>query len=297
MREKIFLIFAFLTANLVPVYAYELVPSYSDNVRDFNYYSANKTFPTDADTTNSYPKVTRIESLLFKQTFVNEDIENRLSRIETKMFRRVNNNMSLSERVDLISNNIDPGLFYDISNDKLSYLENKIFARTYSNDDTETRIIRLEKEMLGAMQEGNLKERYDVVAQAAKHYTTFSSLQQDSYNTAQQPYYGNRYQNYQQYSSAPYSTYSSSNKSGLKNTLGNIVSGLLGVGTMTGFTPPIYPGQFNSGYQFYNPNNSNYYDPYTNQGIQDNRSTLTPYGYQNYNRSYGTGSGVKVLYD
>jgi len=297
MREKLLIFFVFLFANVAPIYAYDRIPNYSDNVRDFNYYSANQNYQADADTSNSYPKVTKIEALIFKQTFVNEDIEKRLARIENKMFRKTNSDMSLAERVDLISNNIDPGVFYDISSEKLSYIENKIFGRQYPNDDTETRIIRLEKEMLGAMQDGNLKERFDVVAQASKHYTSFPSLQEDNYNTAQQPYNRN-YQNYQRYSNTPYTTYSNSNTNqrGLKNTLGNIVSGLLGVGTMTGFTPPIYPSQYSNGYQYYNPTN-NYYDPYTNQGIQDNRSTQTPYGYYNYNKSYGTGGGVKVLYD
>ena len=72
--------------------------------------------------------------------------------MENKLFRRNFNNMPLASRVDNILANIDPGIIYNISSRELAKLESKVLGRTYMNDDTESRITRLEKEMLGAMQ-------------------------------------------------------------------------------------------------------------------------------------------------
>ena len=79
----------------------------------------------------SYPKITQVESILFRKTYEKENIYNRLNRIESKLFRRQFQNMPLSSRMDNILANIDEGQMYGISSKELSKLEIKILCRTY----------------------------------------------------------------------------------------------------------------------------------------------------------------------
>lgn len=233
---------------------------------------------------DSYPKITQIEGILFNKSFANEDIYNRLNRIETKMFRQTNANMDLAQRVDIIAQSINPSEMYNIPLDNLAKIEYKLFNRSYINDDVETRVIRLEKEMLGAMQQGELDERYQVVASAAKHYNAFPP---DNYNGDQ------TYQRIQQ-------PYIASNTTGGKGILHNVLSALAG-GAMTGFTPPLtdpYGNYCSSPYMStpYNQNNwmQNLF-PEGGAGFVDYNRTNR--GYSNNTRNLGSRSSVHVLYD
>lgn len=253
--------------------------------------------PQDNYGYNSYPKVSQVENILFKQSFDNEDIYYRLNRIEQKMFKKTNTNLSLAERLDYVISRIDPAQMYNIPLDGLAKAEYKIFNRQYPNDDLETRIIRLEKEMLGAMQSGNLDERYEVVASAAKHYNAFPYTDQQPFG--QQPYtYGNTMANGTS-NAVPSST------GGVKGVFQNILGAMIG-GTLTGYTPPMYnnPQNYNSSY-YQNSNYPNSYYPSNNWSqnlIPQNSAGFNNYmqsnrGYYNSNRDYGSGSGVHVLYD
>lgn len=278
--KRIFITFAALLTLNIPTLAYQVTTITPIPQSNAGYY-------------NSYPKITQIENMMFNRGFENEDIYSRLNKIEQKMFNTTNPNASLSERVDNILGKIDPGALYNIPIDKLSQIENKLFARTYSNDDTETRIIRLEKEMLGAMQGGDLEERFQTVAEAAKHYNAFPYQEQ-------QPYYG------QQTYSPNMAT--AANTGGVKGIFKNILGAMVG-GTLTGYTPPIY----NNSYAYNNNNpyyqNSVYPNSYSagnnwgqNYLPQSNSSAFNSYnqsnrGYYNKDTNYGTGTGVHVLYD
>lgn len=248
---------------------------------------------------DSYPKVGQIEQSIFNTTFANEDIYNRLNRIETKIFRKTNSNMDLSQRVDIITQAIEPSSMYNIPLDSLARIEYKLFNRSYVNDDVETRIIRLEKEMLGAMQQGELDERYQVVAEASKHYNAFPP----------DNYVGNQtFQSYPSYK--PYQSYQNpylaSNNFGaprgmLRNMLSALTGGALGGGALTGFTPPItdpYGSYCSAPYMNnpYRPNNwiQNLF-PGASSGFNDAMQTNT--GYSNYSKDTGSSSGVHVLYD
>lgn len=252
---------------------------------------------------DSYPKVGQLEQTIFNTTFANEDIYSRLNRIETKIFRRTNSNIDLSQRVDVITQAIEPSAMYNIPLDNLARIEYKLFNRSYVNDDVETRIIRLEKEMLGAMQQGELDERYQVIAEASKHYNAFPP---DNYigNQPFQSFSSNSrpYQSYQ-------NQYLASNNFGaqkgiFRNLISALTGGVLGGGTLTGFTPPItdpygsycsapYMNNMNNSYA---PNNwmQNLF-PGSSSGFNDAMQTNT--GYSNFTKNTGSGSGVHVLYD
>jgi hypothetical protein len=213
----------------------------------------------------SYPKITQVEAFLFKRGYEGENIYTRLDRIEQRIFRRRFPDMPLAGRVENILANIDEGLMYGISLRELAQMETRIFGQTFPREDTDTRISRLEKEMLGAMQQGNLKQRYNTIKTAAKHYNAFPQ----QYAAENMP-----------------STYGGQKPNLLTKLLDGLAAGF-GAGAMTGFTPSVYDqyDQFAS-YPQYIPGNG--------AGMQDyyagNRG-----GYLN-NRSIGSGAGVKVFY-
>lgn len=275
---RIFIAFAAILMLSIPAYSYQITTITSPQSNEYGYAS--------------YPKISRIENMLFNRSFENEDINNRLNRIEQKMFNRINPNIDLSERVDNIIAQIDPGQLYNIPTEKLNQIENKLFGRAYPNDDTETRVIRMEKEMLGAMQGGDLEERYQTVAEAAKHYNAFPTQQEQ-----QQPYYTQPQYNQ--------NGIASTTQSGMKGVFKNILSSMVG-GTLTGYTPPIY----NNSYAYNNPyyqttaypngySTSNNWAqnlfPQNNTGF--NNYYQTNRGYSNRNTNYGSNSGVHILYD
>lgn len=234
---------------------------------------------------NEYPKVNQVEKVLFKRVYSNEDIYQRLSRIETKMYGRPNGGVSLAERLDQITQNIDPGLMYNIPTQNLSNIEFRLFNRIYPNDSIENRIIRIEKEMLGAMQNGDLRERYETIADAAKHYNAF-------------PYVNNNgiAQGYQQ-------PYVQTSTTGGKGFLHNLLSTVAG-GALTGYTPPLYnsPYGYCSSPYMDSQYNNQYGNGFWGQNMIPNGAGFNDYvqsnrGYYNQNRNIGRGSSVTILND
>lgn len=220
----------------------------------------------DLSSYESYPKISQVESVIFRRTYERENIYNRLNRIESKIFRRQFPHMPLANRMDNILANIDEGQMYGISTRDLSKLEAKILGRTFEYEDSDSRVTRLEKEMLGAMQQGNLKQRYETVKTAAKHYNAFP--QQYARNSAFTP---NNY-------------YAPQQKIGFIPKVLDFLASGMGVGTMTGFTPPIYDSysQYSQGFQGPGAGMQDYY-------------MGTNGGYYN-NKNLGSGAGVKVFY-
>ena len=215
-------------------------------------------------TTNNaenYPKITALENTIFRKTYEKQDIYTRLKRLEKKLFRRTFDNMALSDRMENILDNVDPAVVYDINQRDLAKIETKILGRSFEGESTDERITRLEKEMLGAMQGGNLKQRYETVKSAARHYNAFPAY------TASTPQ--NNYTMYNNYRKP---------RRNILSFLFDMMSTGFGAGQMTGYTPPVF-------------------SPYDNfqdsSGIQDyymgNRG-----GYYN-NRNMGNGSTVRIL--
>ena len=229
----------------------------------------------------SYPKITQIEYALFNKNYEKQNIYTRLARIERKLFKKSFNNLSLAARMENISNNMDSGVMYNISSKELSKLERKVLGRTYEYDDTESRITRMEKEMLGAMQSGNLKTRLGTIKTASKHYNSYPEVLQSQTITPQTiypQYYGQP--SSMAYYPPSYGYWNRSSNRGMGGFLRNMLGTMFnsGYGTMTGYTPPIYDpySQFDPGMGIRNEYRSN------------TRSYIR-------NRNYGTGSGVRIL--
>lgn len=252
-----------------------------------------------------YPRVTQIESAIFKRTFQNEDISRRLDRIESKLFNHTNSAMDLSSRVDLISQNINPATLANIPLNNIARIERKLFGRSYDGEDPEARISRIEKEMLGATQSGSLEQRFMTIATAAKNYNAFPSTTNPLAQAGQ--------------------VYNYNNSGGFKNALKTFFTGYAN-GTMTGYTPPIYDpsGYYNNYNNYAYQTASPYTTSYTNSPYTTSYQTTSPYyasqnpymtnrfgssgygyndymktntGYYNYGKNIGSGSGVHVLYD
>lgn len=279
---KKFFAFCFLMTMACPAYAYKVksfqplaVPQYQQTTNplapQYQDYGVNE----------SYPKISQLEFNLFRRTYENENIYSRLTRLENRIFRRSFTGMPLATRVDNILANVDAGLMYGISSKELGRLEMKVLGRTYMNDDTESRITRLEKEMLGAMQGGNLKSRFATVTTASKHYNSYPELAQS------QKIYPKNYEN------SPYSPYSTKyNYSNGMNNYGNTgVNGIfqkiagaffgdIGNGSFTGMTPPIYDP----------------YNPYgTNSGMGQQDYSVGNTGGYIRSKNLGNGGSVRIL--
>lgn len=274
MSAKQFFIFMVMTTFIVQ-------PSHAYKVKTFQplQISPLQIQQEEPSLTENYPKITQLEINIFKRTFERESIYKRLSRLEHRIFKNEFPNMPLSSRVENILANIDAGIMYNISEKELSKLEIKILARTYPNDDTESRITRLEKEMLGAMQSGNLKERFDTIKVASKHYNSYPEIVQSQ----------NAYQSYGMHNG--FRTRGFGNF--LQNVIGTIF-GTMNAGTMTGYTPPIYDA-YNPYAQTtpYSPMSG--YQNFLNPGIgQQEYYTSNTHSYLN-NRNYGSQSSVRIL--
>lgn len=220
--------------------------------------------PSAASTSSAenYPKITALENTIFNKTYENQDIYSRLKRLEKKLFRRTFDSMALSDRMDNILNNVDPAIVYNINRRELAKIENKILGRSFEGETIDERITRLEKEMLGAMQGGNIKQRYEVVKSASRHYNAFPA-----YTAGGTPQ--NNYTMYNNYRKP---------RRNILSFIFDMMSTGFGAGAMTGYTPPVF-------------------SPFDNfqdaSGIQDyymgNRG-----GYYN-NRNMGNGSTVRIL--
>jgi len=228
--------------------------------------------PAAPSTSVNYPKISEVERSLYGKAYTNQDISLRLARLEKSIFSTTYPNSTLSQRVDnIILNYNQMNQYPNISKTGLSRIEAKVFGRNYAQNDPQSRIERLEQELLGAVQEGDLASRYETLKTAV-----------NSYNN-------NMAQNYYQ---DPLGT----TPRGLKGLLGTLGSAVMGGGMMTGYTPSLDPFSTmgygnNTGY-----GNNNYatlggsspgYGMYNG-----NRSNC---GYSDQYKDYGTGSRVTIL--
>lgn len=235
-----------------------------------------------ADSSANYPRINEIEHSLYGQNFSKQDILLRLSRIEKSIFNSSYPSLTLAQRVDnIILNYNQIAVHPNISQKVLSKMESKIFGRNYGQNDAQTRIERLEQEIFGAAQSGDVSSRYETLKTAVSNYKP----DQIASNYCQDPL------------SAP--------RGGFKGILGGIGSVLFGNmlgGTMTGFSPSLDP--FSNSYGNSNGyGNNNGYNNFANlggnfggnpgsgmyQGYRSNR------GYSDQYTNYGTGSRVTIL--
>lgn len=156
----------------------------------------------------------------------------------------------------------------------LGSMEDKIFNQTFEYDLTKNRVERLEQKVFGAIQNGTLEERFDVLKNAIKNYKAYNPQ-----SGVSQSMYDNRYNQYQYRSPIFTGTAGSSWKSML---LGNFRNKF--IGTPTGFTPAMDPAYMD------------YFEAErAMMGNGDSIDYKTNHGYYRSNINRGTGMGVTIL--
>lgn len=215
----------------------------------------------------SYPKINDVERSLYGKIYPGQDILIRLARIEKSLFSTTYPNLTLAQRVDNIVANFNQiNQYPNISKSGLSKMEARVFGRNYAQNDPQVRVERLEQQILGAVQEGNLEERYQTLQTAASNYNQPSDYYQNPLGVAQ---------------------------GGWKAILGSIGAAMLGGGTLTGFTPSMDPFyNYNTYGNTCNPNANGWFNTGGQgmyNGIRTNR------GYSDTFRDYGSSSRVTIL--
>lgn len=236
-----------------------------------------------------FPDLSEIESSLYGRNYPSQKMSSRLSRIEKSLFNATYPNSTNLQRIDnIISNFNQINKYPNISKSTLSKIETQIFNQKYSMNNPQRRIERLEENLFGATQSGDLNTRFNNVQQAVKAYASNSN-----------PALNNIYPNY------------NTPRTGWKGLSGNLGNALLGGGSMTGFTPPLNPYFNQNNCNMYNRNafptnttvyNNAGYNPYNNfglggssnannQSIRSNRGYYEGSGMQNFS----SGAGVTIL--
>ncbi|MEI8129349.1 MAG: hypothetical protein WCG95_06995 [bacterium] len=233
------------------------IQNYSSNIA-----GATNPFITPAGT--NYSDISQIEQTLFGRIYENQTISARLSRIERSLFTTTYPNSTNSQRIDNIILNFNQlNKYPNISKNVLSGIESQILNQDYPQNSPERRIERLEQQLFGATQSGEIDTRYKALMAASKGY----KKNNQNYSDLMMP------------------------QAGWKNIAGVIGNSLLG-GTMTGFTPPINPyyDNYNNNYNNYNNRYNSYPSGYgAYQGYRSN------HGYSDNFKNYSNGTGVTIL--
>ena len=260
-----------------------LVLIISDNVcfcYTFTKYEPPEVIVNDYTT---YPKISKIENIIFKKTYENEAIEKRLERLEKETCSRTFTGADLAWRTDNIIANINQNELYDIPSKDLKFIEKKILGRSYTKDNLNSRLGRLEQKMLGATQSGKPDERFQTILTASNHYTDFDTNNLMSFGEPLTLTQG----------------------AGLKGKLNNFFGSMFNSGCVTGFTPPISSYGNYIPYGF-NPHNGTYGPRPYNFGSYNrfhpryryNNHRHAPHSHTGYFNSFGqscSGCGIHIL--
>ena len=106
-----------------------------------------------------YPKITRIEKQLYNKSYENEDIYLRLSRLEASLHKTVSPDLDLATRVENLSDELQISAMPGYLLKDIEFLENFNFNKQFNKDTPDNRLERLEYHLIGALQEGNYKDR------------------------------------------------------------------------------------------------------------------------------------------
>ena len=206
-------------------------------------------------------RLSEIEKNVFGKDYQKQDLALRLNRLEKSMFNRTYPKMNADERIDNLCscyNNQVKSVFPA----EISELEKCVWGRSYGNESAEMRVSKLEEELLGAIQNGNLSKRIETLKQALSH-------------SGQMQPYGTCYGGYvPQYDPNIVNDYHDGALSRFKNNLGLIFGG----GCPTGWSP-----------QLDSVNKFGFMEDGDSEGYAGN----TGYAYRNTNR--GTGCGIQIL--
>ncbi|MFR1673180.1 MAG: hypothetical protein ACLSWI_09580 [Candidatus Gastranaerophilaceae bacterium] len=177
----------------------------------------------------TYPKITQIEKTILGRTYEHQDLDLRLNRLEKSVFNKTYPSMSYDERVNNIIVNYNTNSTSDINLNNLSRIESKVLGRNYAFDTPKSRVERIEEKMFGAVQSGNISERFETIKHASKNYKSYSAY-------ANQDPYGTCYQN----SNRGYAAPPVVSTTGIRSMLGSMGNYLWG-GYPTGYTPQMDP--------------------------------------------------------
>ncbi len=222
----------------------------------------------------NYNKVTQAEKSILGQTYEHQHIDVRLNRLEKNIFNRTYPDMTYEQRMNNIivnckNNNLTSTA---ITNKKLCKLEKKLFNRTYDSDNIANRISRLEEQIFGTIQGGDLESRYSTLSKAISQYSVPAAF---SLEFPDDPYF-----------TLPPTT------GGLRSLAGSFTNFMNRqfIGMPTGFSPQIYSPYVN-GYHGYNgPYDA--YSGYNPSGAQRVRGSYK----ETWGRRYGDiGTGVHIL--
>lgn len=158
---------------------------------------------------------------------------------------------------------------YANQNRNISRLENKIFNRTFDTNTPEERVTRLEEEMFGAAQSGDLQKRVVTLKKASSKIS--SNL----------PVYSYGYSGYDNYYTPP--IVSGSGWKSMLHSFGNYMMG----GMPTGITPqmdPAYMDYFEAERNAMRLNNAGRY-----------RDIRTNHGWHRRNTRRGATTGVTII--
>ena len=210
---------------------------------------------TDVKKDLADPRLSLVEKNVYGKSFEHQPVNLRLNRLEKEMFNRTFPTMDKAERINNIFVNYSAN---SIPDKEISKLEKSILNCTYSENPVPERISRLEEEIFGTIQSGDLNKRLNKLQAAIE-----AKKMQRAQKAPVSPY-GTCYGGYMP-------------QSGWRSTLGRF--GNFFGGYPTGMTPPIQTmpafGMGGSGIQ---------------QGYTDNWG-----GYAYNNTTRGGGMGVHII--
>jgi hypothetical protein len=108
---------------------------------------------------NNYPKITQIEKKMYSRSYENENIYQRLDRLEASLHKITNPDLDLATRVENLSNELQISAMPGYLLKDIEFLENSNFNKKFNKDTPDNRIERLEYHLIGAVQEGNYQDR------------------------------------------------------------------------------------------------------------------------------------------
>ena len=117
------------------------------------------------DVNKKDPRLSLVEKNIYGKSFDHQEINLRLNRLEKSMFNKTYPSLSNEERIENLFVNYNKELQNAIPQE-LSELEKNVFKKTYEKEDDLSRVSRLEAQVLGAIQQGNLNKRVEVLKDA-----------------------------------------------------------------------------------------------------------------------------------
>ena len=217
-------------------------------------------------------RLLELEKATFGKDYSKNDLNLRLNRLEKSMFNKTFPDLNADERIENLLSNYNRQL-KQVAPSVLSDMERCVWGRSYGAESTENRVSKLEEEVFGAMQQGDVQKRIKTLEHAILSSNNVTRPVQAPYGTC----YGGYNPNQASYD--PYMVDDFNGGNGIGNFFNNLGM-IFGGGCPTGWSPQLTPyGQ-------------NYYGL---QGDGDSEGYVGNTGYAYQNKRRGTGTGIQIL--